>query len=323
MDTQTAIVVSVGISSVAALSGFIFWNFRKSAVEASKTAAILAQPVADGVGSIAAGVGNIFQAAADRLSQKTQELNALRIENQRLVAERERIKNQKVNVNSVEVIFKVALGTFDMQYVDFQKRLLSEQTPKVGRNEKVEYVGVIRKDYKQTLGVDFKKLRFSLDGRSIAVKGLFDVEVIGFKDAKTEYLLTEKRTFKWGSAILSDSAEIGTGYENELKEQLAFIEDRMSHNKFADDVDRAIGNMALSMIRLLVGQTYTVQPVDDLEDGWDFIHLLDVINSERDAETKTIAEQIEANEQKVLRVENELLLDFKHVQSQVETSARK
>ena len=317
MDTQTAIVISIGMASAAGLAGYCVKNFRKGTETGVKTVGEVAKPVAEGIGKIADGMGNIFQAAADWLNTKTKELNQLRVENQNLTSDLERIKNQKVNVNSVEMIFKVALATFDMQYTDFQKKVLSEESSKIARNEKVEYIGVIRKDYKQTLGVDFKKLRFVLEGRNIFVKGLFDVEVIGFKDAKTTPLLTEKRTFKSGATLMWDTTTISGGYEAELVEQLAFIEERMSRNKFAEDVDRAIGNMALSMIQLFVGQTYNVKSVEKLDNAVDFVHLLNVINTQRDAEAQAIVSQIELNEQKVQSIEKELALEYKNIQGQL------
>jgi hypothetical protein len=317
MDTQTAIVISVGMSCAAGLTGYFIRNIRKGTETGAKTVGEVAKPVAEGIGRIADGMGNIFQAAADWLNTKTNELNQLRIKNQNLTSDLERIKNQKVNVNSVEMIFKVALATFDMQYTDFQKKTLSEESSKIARDEKVEYIGVIRQDYKQTLGVDFKKLRFALEGRNIFVKGLFDVEVIGFKDAKTTPLLTEKRTFKTGATLMWNTTTIGGGYEAELLEQLSFIEERMSRNKFAEDVDRQIGNMALSMIQLFVGQTYNVKSVESLDNAVDFVHLLNVINTQRDSEAQAIVAQIELNEQKVQSIEKELALEYKNIQGQL------
>src|SRR5688572_28122568 len=185
MDTNTTIVLSVGlVCATAAVLHFI--KLGRSAARAATDAAT----------GVFKPFGNVVDAIADRIKGKTEELAKLRLENEKLSGELERIKSQKVTVHAFESVFQVALATFDMQYTDFAKRTIYENSPAMGRQERHEYLGVIRKDYKQTLGVDFKKLLFNVEGSNIFVKGLFDIEVLGFKHPKTTHLITERRIFK-------------------------------------------------------------------------------------------------------------------------------
>ena len=307
--------VETGISTAGGVATEAIQTSGKVVIELANVTEQIVKPMT-------VGVGKVFEAAADRLRTRTEQLEKLRVESNNLTIELERLRSQKINVNGAEMMFKWALATFELQHTDVCIKTLHAEAPAIGRNEKTEYLGVIRKDYQQSLGVDINKLEFGLKGNAIMVKGLSDVEVIGFKNPKTKTLIAEKRIFKWGSRLMPDSTEIIAAGGGEVSAQLCDIEDRMNQSQFAHSVNRMVAEGAQRMLQLIVGTRFTVKPDDNLENGLDFTDLVKKIATEQDAQATTIQANLQDNEHRTREIETDLRAEMRLTQGYAEEQIR-
>jgi hypothetical protein len=162
------------------------------------------------VAPLSQGVGNVLNAAADRIRTKQQELNELRTRSLQLAQEVERLKSRQIDVTSMTAQLKLSLIELKQQYHSWEQKTLEQASGSAfKRSEETEYAGLRRATYNVHIGVDVDELRFEVaDGGRILVEGLRQPRIIGIKDLKIDNVFDEVRLHVGEGTVRSGHSEI-------------------------------------------------------------------------------------------------------------------
>ena len=114
-----------------------------------------------------------------------------------LEAENARLRNQRIDVNAVRPVLKLGLMDARMSVTDVDVgRWLNDfdSGSLISSAKRSQYVGVLRRSFKATYGVDLAKLLVREDSDCLRIAGI-TTESLGFKDVKTEWLVRQIQTY--------------------------------------------------------------------------------------------------------------------------------
>lgn len=202
ISTWIALLVAT-VLAVASLVGGIFWI-------PTKTLGVLIA----GIGCLASGIlfalclrksGVFGSKDAETRAALQKEIEKLRCEKDAriaaLEADNERLKHQRIDVNSFAPILKLGLAEADMSVRDVKIEWMDDFKPGnmltnvIGYPARSKYVGVIQRSFKAVYGVDLMKLKICEDNDCLRIAGIVP-ENIGIKDDETRWLLRQTQTFR-------------------------------------------------------------------------------------------------------------------------------
>lgn len=263
------------------------------------------------VGRAAERIGDAF---AGRLRARQRDLHTLRTQVTDLSREIERLRAQRINVDQVKAILKLALIEAEETFTDYEKSTLSDtEGAFLPTKESVEYLGVMRVSYTQRLGVDLEKLRFQvMPGREIAVAGLGTTEIIGIHSLKPVPLHTELRRRRT-LPILGESSEIlandpGQQLHRKATEQTARVLEAIQNSITSRAIDAAIERLALSFLQSCFAPAgyRVVQAEGELDQPRTFFGVCEEVNREVDGRLGSGEEEMRALMARADLVEGEL-----------------
>lgn len=256
----------------------------------------------------------IGEALADRLRSGQRDLHALRTQLADLTRETERLRAQRINVDGVKAVLKLALIEAEETYTDFDRAVAAEiEGGLLQPRETLEYLGVMQARFTRRLGVDLEKLRFQmLPNREIAVAGLGTTEIIGFHSAETVPLVTEIRRRRT-LPVLGERTEISTDdpgrhLQRKSMEQRAKIEKAIQNTGTSSAIDAAIEKLALSFLQSCFSPAgyRVVQAGGELSEPRTFFGACEEVNRELDLQLGKREEEARLVGARADAVENEL-----------------
>ena len=227
-------------------------------------------------------------------------VNSLREEN-------EHLENQRIDINAIRPVFKLGLMDASMSISDV-KIVWDNDFEEEGifsKAQRSQYIGVLRRSFKASYGVDLAKLYVKDDVDCIHIAGI-ETENLGFKDVNTEWLVRQIQTYSLKSTSETAGGPIPSGdpatgfkhlenfYEIDRqepftgtlnRERTAYFSEQQE-NDLSKRLDKGIGeefynlnnyitNMAKSVIQLLlspVGKRVDFVETSlgqiSVEDGW-------------------------------------------------------
>lgn len=221
------------------------------------------------------------------LKEKESKIQRLESTVNDLMAQKEYLERQRIDINAVRPVFKLGLVDAEMSISDV-KIVWDKDFEEEGifsKAQRSQYIGVLRRSFKATYGVDLAKLYVRDDVDSIHVAGI-TTENLGFRDVNTEWLVRQIQTYSLKSTSETDGGAIpsvnhATGfkhlenfYEIDRQESFTGTFDRERTADFCEQqerelskrLDKGIGeefynlnnyikNMAKGVIRLLLSPT--------------------------------------------------------------------
>ena len=168
--------LGVGVATAGAfVSGCLFMSFLKRVEESSKQ----------------------DRENAEELKAETDKLRA-ELDEAKLALDN--MKGQRIDVNSIMPIMKLALGEIDMTTRSFVEEWKDDFDDGVFTDTRSKYIGLLEKKFKANVGVDMRKLRFRAEGDRIVVSGL-KAEHIGFQQlTEDKWLLRQNQKYTLKSA---------------------------------------------------------------------------------------------------------------------------
>ena len=204
-----------------------------------------------------------------------------------LKAEKECLERQRIDINAVRPVFKLGLMDAKMSISDVKIAWDKdfEEEGIFSKARRSQYIGVLRRSFKATYGVDLAKLYVRDDVDSIQVAGIA-TENLGFRDVNTEWLVRQIQTYSLKATSETDGGAVPSGnpavgfkhmenfYEIDRQEPFTGTFDRDRTADFCEQqerelsmrLDKGIGeefcnlnnyikNMAKGVIRLLLSPT--------------------------------------------------------------------
>jgi len=267
---------------------------------------------------ITTAVGDVGRAIAQRIQTKQETLAVLRRHVGELSAKVAQLECRRIAVNEAKAVLQLAVVDADLSYTDFDLTTTgSTEATLLQREEREEYLGVVRVDYRQRLGVDLEDLRFQRVGaHEIEVQGLGQTEVIGARDVQTTRLLIELRQHTAEGTVRGAKSVIVTGdpHDNRSRkerEQLDRILKVVNERPDSREIDRAIEGMALSFLGACFAPTgYRVVPArGHLSEPRSFFDICREINDELDALTAAERRMLQETSERAEALELEILDD--------------
>lgn len=283
MNTFGIFWIVMGVVALAFVvsAALLVWYFMKKAGNAvGQTGDLVGegiQKTAETVQSITTPTGEGFKevafAVAKRVTSRQkecqQELLDYKMKYNNAMNEVARRENQKLEVSQLKRIFKISLIELVSQLTDFKKETISTALPTMFHREKdQEYIGTIRANFVQHIGVDIEKLQFCLVENTIKVFGLSEdkcVEITGMKDINMEWEfheIRERKKDKKGKrsdevSIKDESmSDQANNHQNEVLQ-------RIQESKQFNGIAKAIADMALELLRFTFkGYGYHVERGD-------------------------------------------------------------
>ena len=132
-------------------------------------------------------------------------VNSLREEN-------EHLENQRIDINAVRPVFKLGLMDAKMSISDVKIAWDKdfEEEGIFSKARRSQYIGVLRRSFKATYGVDLAKLYVRNDVNSIHVAGIA-TENLGFRDVNTEWLVCQIQTYSLKSTSETEGGAMPSG----------------------------------------------------------------------------------------------------------------
>lgn len=183
----------------ASLVGGIFWVPTKTlgvlmAGIGCLTSGILVALCLRKSGALSSGDAETSAALQKEICEKDTRIAALE-------AETERLKHQRIDVNSFAPILKLGLAEADMSVRDVKIEWMDDFKPGnmlmnvIGYPTRSKYVGVVQRSFKAVYGVDLMKLKICEDNDCLRIAGIVP-ENIGINDDETRWLLRQTQTFR-------------------------------------------------------------------------------------------------------------------------------
>lgn len=173
-----------------------------------------------------------------------------------LETENARLRNQRIDVNALRPVLKLGLMDARMSITDVDVgRWLNDfdSGSIISSAKRSQYVGVLRRSFKATYGVDLAKLRVRADSDCLRIAGIAP-ESLGFKDVKTEWLVRQVQKYSLKSTSETDggsmpAANPATGfkgldryYEIDRKAEFTGTLDRDRTSDFCERQERELSD---------------------------------------------------------------------------------
>ena len=132
-------------------------------------------------------------------------VNSLRAENKHL-------ENQRIDINAIRPVFKLGLMDANMSISDV-KIVWDNDFEEEGifsKAQRSQYIGVLRRSFKASYGVDLAKLYVKDDVDCIHIAGI-ETENLGFKDVNIEWLVRQIQTYSLKSTSETAGGPIPSG----------------------------------------------------------------------------------------------------------------
>lgn len=133
----------------------------------------------------------------DELKKRESEIRDLESAVNDLRADKERLEKQRIDINTIMPVFKLGLMDAQMSITDVDiGRWMNdfEESGIFSSAKRSQYIGVLRRSFKATYGVDLSKLRVMEAPDCLRIVGITP-ESLGFKDVKTEWLVRQIQTY--------------------------------------------------------------------------------------------------------------------------------
>ena len=253
---------------------------------------------------------------AEEQVKRVQELG---LEKEKLLAEIERHKNMRVDVNAYRNILKLGLSQFDIDTYDFKQEVIEEKDrshvldPR--RSVKREYVGVIRHKFKAMFGVDLSKLEFSeLSSNVLQISGvtsefqglipdlnenprkLAEIRVRKYSENSSDFCLMDSYKIISCQGLKSSTKDGITDYEDFADRQEREFLQRFTQGLVFQGLQNHIIQMAEEFLRLVfqpMGKT--IQFVDSIPSGGKgFLEYLEARNRQIENQIQNLVEKKES-----------------------------
>lgn len=218
------------------------------------------------------------------LKEKESKIQRLESTVNDLMAQKEYLERQRIDINAVRPVFKLGLMDAKMSISDVKIAWDNdfEEEGIFSKAQRSQYIGVLRRSFRATYGVDLAKLYVRDDVDSIQVAGIA-TENLGFRDVNTEWLVRQIQTYSLKSTSETEGGAMPSGdptigfkhlenfYEIDRQEPFAGTLNRertayfseQQENDLSKRLDKGIGeefytlnnyitNMAKSVIQLLL-----------------------------------------------------------------------
>ena len=278
--------INQGVKAAERTVGTVSSDVKDVAVGALKSAERIAAPVST-------SLANIGNAIADNLRITKGKLEELQLEALKLAQEVEYLKSQKIDVNEFRGIIKIALIDAQFSTKDVFKTIIREEEESfIGFNKtkkQIEYLGIIKLEFKQRLGIDLEKVKFSsIDESRIGVFGLGQIESIGSVDIKIQELMSEIRKVNKGKVESVDEEKYAGLKNDENVKHRDMVVEIINKNPDVRHLEDSIEEMAYGFLRSIF-QKSGITLVKLKEEPTDFIGILklvEVINNNTEKKIK-------------------------------------
>lgn len=271
MEIQMWLILVIVIVAIA-LGGLAVWRFSAVAgkgidavagmfgatSEAIKPLTHATGHVIEGVGNIVHGAGAIVDVFADTLRNKQRERVQLAAENASLHAEIEQLKSRRVSATAVERQLQVAFFSIQSKYTSFRNTTTSADAGGMlgmERPTSSQYLGLIEADFTVKVGVDIRKLTFSLKGAAtVYVHGAHHVQHIGLSDINLKPLLSERRQILHATRARDGGIEVLTGEtEAEAVVHMNHVLSEIQNSSMASALAEVNERVAIGFFQAMMG----------------------------------------------------------------------
>jgi hypothetical protein len=280
---------------------FIF-SLKAGFIRLMTTASAVSKDVKDLIQPVSNGGGEVLSAIADRIRASSVELEALRSKSARLAQDVEHLKARRVEVTQVQNILQLALLQAEMQIINVRKVTSKEWDERnalsMGLTKSTymtEYLGILDVTYKQKLGVDIARLRFTrLNDAEIGVVGLGVTAMVGVNDLRMKNIVSELRTFVDGKLKSIDDEKYAGQKQDESVMHRDLVLETINGSETTRNLDKAVERLALAFLQAYLQPTgYRLTPLENEPVGAVGLHeICAQINSEYDRKISAIDDQI-------------------------------